>query len=567
MASLVADDWKEVFYSKKALTSFLLSGKCNNSIIVATNLSFDFFGSIKPEGFGFLFRGSSLLSARTYIYNNCFNRKSNGHKNRIEFVDTMNYIQASVEKLGKILKIPKLKKPGFLGKLPKNKAERDEILKYNLRDSLVSKEALKMLYKSFEKLGATPKLTIASTSMSLFKNKYLKDVYHRMPEPIIRTLFKGYYGGRTEAFSRGEFSNYFYYDFNSLYPDCMLNELPDPNTWRECHEDSLHYINYYSGMSDVIINVPKSMDIPPLPLRFNKKLIFPTGRFRGYYTHLEINECLKHGIIVEKVYHTIYFLKTCKPFEGFVTDLYTQRFKQKSKAMEKVIKMLLTNLYGKFAQKYEGRDNLINMNDYTAEELNKFPYLEPMNGCFARIQEYTPPAVFCIPIWSAYITAYGRLKLWGVLKESCPLYCDTDSIITKKEYVDSMKLGELKREHFIKKGFIVKPKFYAFEDHIRVKGVGKKMVLKDFWQLIIEKKISYTKFIKLRESIRRKMTVNEVIKVTKKFNLEDNKRNWEEPFNHSMQFSTPLNVQIKVNNLREHEISTQMEAVKLRVVE
>ncbi len=46
---------------------------------------------------------------------------------------------------------------------------------YNLKDSEISYKFMRFLFDSFEELGASPKMTIASTSMSLFKNKFLGD--------------------------------------------------------------------------------------------------------------------------------------------------------------------------------------------------------------------------------------------------------------------------------------------------------------------------------------------------------------------------------------------------------
>lgn len=492
-------------------------------------------------------------------------------------MDTLNYIKLSVEKLGKLLKLPKLDIKELIGQYPKNKKEWENLIIYNLRDSEISKLALEMLYKNFEALGGSQRITIASTSKSLFQNKYLDKEYYRMPEHIIKTIFKGYYGGRTEAFARGSIpeltsstgtnkgTGYFYYDFGSLYPSCMLNELPDPNTWRQCYTDTMDYINNYEGMSEVTITIPYT-EYPIIPLRFNGKLIFPYGQFRGFYTHLELRECLKNGATIQKTHHTIYFLKTCKPFKGFVKDLYKKRFEYKDKAMQQVIKIILNSLYGKFAEKTDDRDNIININNYTVDELEKFEFLEEIKSPYYRTKESLPPGAHCIPIWSAYITAYARLKLWHELKDSCPLYCDTDSLITRQDLGDSNKLGELKKEAYVSSGFIVKPKFYMINDKVKVKGVGKKLVLNDFWELLRTKKISYKKFCKFRESLRRGFDINEIIEVTKTFDLEDNKREWQEPFNHNLQFSKPLRIEIISNHLSNKKISRENHALEFGIV-
>ena len=115
---------------------------------------------------------------------------------------------------------------------------------------------MKFLINSFEHLGATFKNTLASTSMSLFKNKYLKEVYFQPKEEILLEQFESCFGGRSEAFKRGTFENYNYYDFNSLYPSDMFeNEFPDPNSLRITYKNTNEYINNYHGISKVDIYV------------------------------------------------------------------------------------------------------------------------------------------------------------------------------------------------------------------------------------------------------------------------------------------------------------------------
>lgn len=557
-----ASVWNENF-SRTYMTVFdfyddMISGVYNDSIIVATNLGFDFFGTFFGKDyikdFNTLFRGSDLLTAKTYVYNNRLNKKSNRHKNSITFLDTMNYAQMSVEKLGEMLKIPKMKKPACLGKKPRNKKEKDYLIKYNMRDAEISCRALYFLYATFESLGASPKLTLSSTAMSLFKNRYLKREYWRHREDVLIEQFEGYYGGRTEAFKRGNVKDMRYYDINSLYPFVMLNRYPDPNTLRTNHKDTLEYIKKYEGMSKVKVTCPY-MRYPLLPYRFKDgdtksapmKLLFPCGTFEGWHTHVELRHALKLGYTIDKVYKCHYYLKTCRPFSGYVRDMYKKRLEYKSKGspMEKVVKILMNGLYGKFGQKFQDKENLIPFN-HTPEELARFDWFEHV-GDFIRIKEDRIPASFCIPIWASYVTSYGRLELYKYLTRYRAYYCDTDSVTIKGSIPENKELGGVKCEIRIKRGVIIKPKFYAhvgvnFKDHVRVKGVGVRMNFKDFGKLVTSRKVSYTKFIKVRESLRRKKLPNEVIDVVKELDLEDTKREWHDKYDGTLQDSEPVYV-------------------------
>ena len=562
------DDNKWMFYNKRDLIRFLKTKRFQNSIISATNLGFDFMGVFheQPEmkSFNLLFRGSSLVYAKTYIRNREFVRNANNKKTgmvgrRLCFLDTMNYASLSVEKLGNIIGVPKLKTPSFIGEKPKTFEQWEEMKKYNFQDSKVSKLFMEFLYNSFEDLGATPKLTIASTAMSLFKNKYLKDIYWKHDTESLTEQFKAYYGGRVEVFKRGVIGEHNYYDFNSLYPSVMMNEFPNPNSKRVTYANVLDYIKKYHGVSNVDIFCPK-MKYPLLPYRINDKLIFPTGNFSGWYSHIELRRAVELGYTIKKVHKTIYFKENCIPFKEYVGDLYSLRnkYKQSNNPMEKVVKLLLNSLYGKFGQKFKDRDNWIPFN-HTIEELNKLNSIERF-GDYIRIKQDAEPSCFCFPIWALYVTAYGRIKLHSAMLEAHPVYVDTDSLITPYEMPVSDDLGDLKLEMKVSHGMIVKPKFYAVVDadnneFVKIKGVAKKFNFLEFNGLLLNPEVRYKKFMKFKESIRRGFVPNEIIDMTKELSIEDNKRVWEFKFNpFNLQSSEPFEIidgKIELHIIRE----------------
>jgi len=540
-ASIYGDEYQKTYMDKDEMIEDLKKNRIfRDSWICATNLGFDFFelfsGKEELKKAKFVWRGSDLICAKMRI--------NNGQN--VTFIDTMNYAKMSVEKLGNIIDVKKLKKPACLGKRPKTKEEYDELIRYNMRDSEVSQKFIRFLYDAFYGLGATPKMTIASTAMSLYKNRYLIDDYFVHPDDILIEQFKGYYGGRVEAFKRGHIEDCIYYDFNSLYPSVMRNEYPDPNSLRRCRENDIVKIESYEGMSDVEVSAP-DIKIPLLPFRdeVNHKLIFPAGNFRSWQTHAELREAVKLGYTIKKVYKTYYYKKECRPFASYVEDMYKlrQRYKKEGNNMELVVKLLMNSLYGKFGQKFMGKDDWQPIPE-TLEELNKYANFERI-GDYIRIKkDYQPPSCFCFPIWAIYTTSYGRLKLYDTLSYTDPFYCDTDSIITQKRLPDSSELGKLKVELYIKDGIIVKPKFYCLngieEDYVKAKGVGVKMSSEMFKRFMTDPSITYKKFMRFKESTRRGFKVNEIVDMTKNMSLEDNKRIWQRPFDHKeLQYSIP----------------------------
>lgn len=552
-------DWDyknyKTFFSKRDIIEEFKTSKFRNSFIAATNLQFDFIGTFfkEPEelGFNMLFRGSELIIAKAYINNKIFKprRKDFSTAHSLTFIDTRNYAMLSVEKLGKILTLPKLIKPKSLGKIPQTEKEKQELVTYNIRDSEISQKAIEFFYKSFINFGATPKSTIAATSMSLFKNKYLHTDYFVHPVDTLLGQFKSYYGGRCEAFSRGLIKNYNYFDVNSLYPFCMTKEFPDPNTLRITYKNDISYIKDYDGISDVDIEAPY-LKYPLLPVRTETKLYFPVGTWRASYTHIELRKALELGYKIKKIHKMYYFTKNISPFKEFVTDLYYLRLKyqEENNPMEYVLKILLNSFYGKLGQRFWDRDNWQPFN-LTLEELNKLDSFERFGNYIRTVKKLTRPANFCFPIWASYVTSYARLHLYDFIVRSNPIYCDTDSLITRKDFGDSKKLGELKLEFPIKYGFIVKPKFYAIlnknnDEIVKIKGMGTRLTLKEFEAFLKHPTKTYDKFVKFKEAMRRKLDPNEIIEMSKEMKLEDNKRLWKNAFDpYKFESSEPVSME------------------------
>ena len=122
-------------------------------------------------------------------------------------------------------------------------------------------------------------------------------------------------------------------------------------------------------------------------------------------------------------------------------------------------------------------------------------------------------------------------------------------------------LGKLKLEYRIDKGWLVKPKLYYFKgtdakgepvEVFRAKGImqglrskGKSELFQDILNL---KPIDYEHFVKFKQSVRSKasgkwgkLTVNQIIPMSKGLSLEDDKRIWPQPFSRTeTQSSTPI---------------------------
>ena len=178
--------------NKKDFLKELATNKIyRGSYIVATNLMYDLFGTVPIKKalkiFSCIEKAGTLITAKTYASydNNDFSlyhpSEIKGHRTNkekseyypITFIDTLGHLPASVEYLGKIIGSPKMKSPSYLGKrIPTNK-EKPYFKAYNKQDADVSRLFIEFLQNNYNELGASLKMTVASTTLDLFRRKYL----------------------------------------------------------------------------------------------------------------------------------------------------------------------------------------------------------------------------------------------------------------------------------------------------------------------------------------------------------------------------------------------------------
>jgi hypothetical protein len=529
------DEYK-VFFDKLEALKYILRIK-NGKLLYATNLSFDF----------------NTLASGTDIKNRCefiqsggrmIQVKIKGSYGNVKLLDSINYGGLSVEKMGKILGKPKLKHPKCFGRKPKSKKELEELLRYNEQDCRVTKEFMELLQKGLNDLGGELKITIGSCAMDLYKRRFLKDIILRenmlLEEDVKSKIFKAYYGGRTECFKRGRVDKLIFCgDVNSLYPSVMLNKYPNPNSVKVFSGEDRSLLKYM-GVSFFRLNIPYTK-YPLLPYRRDGKLLFPIGRFEGYYTHLEINKAIQlygKNIIME-MKDTVYYTEEKYYFNDFVETIYNLRleYQKTNNPLEVIMKLLLNNLYGKFGQRHLSNiEYFFAESDNTILELikNTFDcgkkiYVNNVNEGYI-IEESEYDGNYSLPIWSVYVTAYARIKLHSLILEYEPYYVDTDSVYTDKIIIGCKELGMLKLEKKMNKCIFVKPKLYFPEDEIKSKGVpiprSARNKIRLINNILEEKEIKYEKFIKEKEGIRHNLKINSMTVMSKHINLQDEKRDW-----------------------------------------
>lgn len=455
-------------------------------ICFAVNLEYDIINTFRGnyEKIRWLFGKSRLISVR--------------YKKFI-FYDTLNHWKFSVAQMGKYIKAKKL---------PFN----PQSLKYCKMDCKVTYDFVLSMLTRYNKLGFKIKSTLPSTVYNFWLTNHSPFRLGRIDEATLDTYKHAYYGGRTECFFIGKLMGKIHtVDVNSLYPYVMTKEYPNPYI-----VEKKFNLNAY-GLTHARVEVKRH--IPVLPYRTKTgKLIYPEGRFSGWWTNDELRYSQAK---ILKVYDSYTFPVVCYSFKDFITSFYDKRRRTKDELLNMTYKISMNSLYGKFGQGRE-KTNVISLANYVK---NKRKLKSDNIAIYGNIVIYSTLDRYPINtnmLWAIYTTSFARIYLHKYLElvntnGGRLLYCDTDSIFYKADKAIigcGDTLGGFKSEG-IYKGIEVKlPKLYRLigvKDKIKAKGVPKKSQ-----DIFFDKgEVSFQKPIKFKESLRRNLTANMWVKHTK----------------------------------------------------
>jgi hypothetical protein len=396
----------------------------------------------------------------------------------------------------------------------------------------------------------------------------------------LKMIYSAYFGGRCEALARGQWktNRQKLFDFNSLFPSVMEeNDYPCPNRFKYTNINDKYY-RHYDGVTCCEVSSPADIQIPLLPWAVEssgaRKVFFPQlVKKTGWWTNVELRKAEEVGYEIHKVKKSLYFTRNYPFFKGYISNLYAERMRRKAvkDPTQHCYKILLNSgTYGRFALRYFEKDKLIHSGymarmseEKEAKFRSEFCKEEPIEGTDMirmKAKDWSNPPPDVIPIFSAYTTAYARIKLFDMLMKygKHVLYMDTDSLITNADFPSSDTiLGDMKLEFPIDYGIIVRPKFYGLRpmpgfikddpDYVKVKGLQLAISLMQLEGTIDLKKgdmkFLTQKFMRFKESLRQGRDVNEIISdFPKKFSIEDDKRIWPGKFDMSFQKSEPLKI-------------------------
>jgi len=450
--------------------------------VIARNLVFDFtvvkgWQHLREAGYKLKFFHNKGSTAIISVRN-----KSNS----ILFVDSLNWFRESLAETGKRIGLPKLN-------IDFDTCSQEYLSIYCRRDVEIELANFK-LFIEFLQSNHISRLcyTIGSTAMAAYLfGHYHHTIYIHNNEQAIELERDSFRGGRVECFFIGEKSdeNYYVLDVNSLYPFVMLSNLYPykyktisqnvrPETLADILKDKA-----------VIAKVLIQTNEPVYAVK-RKRMIFPIGRFWTFLTTPELKYAFAAGHILAVDRYVVY--EQADLFSSYVKRFYALRHGCRAlgeKQYEKICKLLLNSLYGKFGQKadeWEKIGDCLDEPDRVEEvydpETNKRSSLRYLLGEVFLSTGFVE-SFNSFPAISSHVTAYGRLYLWGLIKQAGKenvFYGDTDSLIVNEtgfsnlyNIIDDTELGKLKIEYITRTLTIRGLKDYTTDQKCVIKGIRK----------------------------------------------------------------------------------------------
>lgn len=303
--------------------------------------------------------------------NNAFIISAKKNKKKIKIVDTFNYVKKSVASIGEKLGIKKLS-------VDFNNVEDKELFEYCENDTHIVEEFMLQLIRFLfnNKLGSL-KFTTASTAMDIYRHSFITEpIYYHRNLNILKLERDSYRGGIVECFYLGRMKRGEYYllDINSMYVNVMSKyKLPTYPIMRIVDNEE-HPINFNDFVessknnyliADVLIVC--DINVGLYGLKYDGKLIFPTGEFRVSLHQGELEIALKHGHIKAVYEYIIYHAEYCaRDYANYFSNL---KINATNEVDRDFAKLLGNGWYGKLAMMKYLTDSINLMGFFSDEEL------------------------------------------------------------------------------------------------------------------------------------------------------------------------------------------------------
>jgi len=401
------------------------------------------------------------------------------------FVDTMNFFNLSLKRLGKDIGLEKFE-------MPEKESTANFWFCYCQRDVEIIYQAVKqwLIFIKENRLGCFSP-TLASQSFNAYRHRFMSvPIFIHNNKTVTQLERESYHGGRTECFFIGKLpeKNYYNLDVNSMYPAVMKKNLYPTKLVSLIKPQSISELKKLLADYCLVARVKIKTQQPVFPYLKDNKLCFPIGEFETVLTSRELEYALSKNYIRE-VKETALYLKA-KLFEDYVDFFYHQRrqyLKEQNFSFGFISKLFLNSLYGKWGQRNDVwevvaentglPDCCYNEWDVDDRILNKFRVISGiLEKSVGKVE-----AVHSFPAIASHITADSRMLLWNYIESAGRenvYYCDTDSLFVNKKaltnlksFLSSFRLGFLKLKDQTQNLIIKGLKDYQFGSKLTLKGI------------------------------------------------------------------------------------------------
>lgn len=489
--------------------------------VYAHNMQYDFYALFRDklkENFIVDFGNGKMIKYYSFVpFIAVYGiQKENNFETIAYFLDTMSFFRGySLKIVGEIIGMNKYE-------LPPNCQDLKLMETYLKRDCEIVYHSVMYIKKILKELGFKPRkiITSGNTAITCFMN-YIKKKgygYSLMKKGVvykssnINKVMDAYRGGRLECFKKGTFPNCYKIDCNSMYPYMMsIMEFPDLRKDMYVEGKKCEYYLNNIGVVKCTVETPDKLKIGYLPIRYKGMTYYPNDKkiLTGTWTTLEIRKAIKLGYKIIEYKNGIFFNKMkINPFTKYINEMYEIRANSIGIKKE-VVKILLNNLYGKFAQYRENKEIIIvERKNYTEYKDKGYKFVRTLSNKYLmeKIGEKRFPK-YANPLISILTTAMARDYMYNLMmqiKTENMIYIATDCIIFKDEQMPKNikignELGEFKIED---KGEceIYGENKYRFNYKTKISGIPKKEQRIEI--LRGEEKAKISKIITVKQALR-----------------------------------------------------------------
>lgn len=272
----------------------------------------------------------------------------------------------------------------------------------------------------------------------------------------------GYYGGLC-AVGQTSAPKVLRFDRTQAYPAALCKPVPVGES-ALLDKKTAHYAWNHErpGIYYASVTVPE-MPVPPLPVRYNDRIVYPWGDLIGSWSRDELQRALDLGCEIQRFHGGIAWAREEALITPFVRHVFELREKAKAdgnEALSTWLKFMANSPTGGFAQDPEF--DFIVLGDYADD-----PDYEPVG----RYDWIWRRGLFAIPTrahvhWAATLTADARVELGRQIEHAGDdwVYSDTDSchatrMLTRNTGKD---LGQWAFEGVATDWLCLAPKVYKF---------------------------------------------------------------------------------------------------------